>query len=641
MSSFMNFPEDSARLSLKDAFVQKLAAKIESNLGNDQFGVDSLAQAMGMSRSNLHRKLHKLLGVSTSQFIREYRLKKALEILRNEDVTASEVAYRVGFSSATYFNTSFHRFYGFTPGEAKTRLKEENDLHCTNTLGGIEEVNVSDGKNSRAKKQNAKKVTLWFAAAIFLVCIAIFFYSKTFEKNNKNPAGLYAKSVVILPFKNLSTNEENQYFADGIMDETLNRLSGINGLRVISRTTSEKYRNVSKTTPEIAKELDVSHTLEASIQQYGDTIRIIAQLIEATSDRHVWVKDFKREYKDIFNLQSDIAKSIASELKTTLSSAEQEQIEKRYTNNIAAYNLYLKGRYFWNRRTKEDLETSIKYFEQSIEKDSNYALAYAGLADAYYGLTRQAFIPDSFGTSKTKGLLLKSIALDNDIAQAHATLGMVECWSDWDWDAAEKSFKRSIELNPNYAVGHHYYSDFLLHIRGDYEASRNHASEALLLNPLSYETTFLSAYHLFIESRYKEALIEAEKAFELNPHTDVNWLNFYIYVSLNKNNEAYQEMLEIMKTKTTLEAEGLKPAIHNSVLKEFLGGGSIMVKLIPLHLPNGTGFWEKKEKALDALEECYSQNSQFIPLINHYIFSEDLKEEARFKAILEKMNLID
>ncbi len=619
------------------AFIVKLSEHIQANLNNDQFGVDSLAQAVGMSRSSLHRKLHNLLGISTSQFIREYRLKRALEILKQEDITASEVAYRVGFSSATYFSTSFHKFYGYTPGEAKSRTRNEESIPETM------EVLSANAKNSKSEKGGLQKFVLWGALLLAVVSLALFFYSNAFKQNRKINTVIGENSIVVLPFKNLSTNEENQYFADGVMDEILIRLSSIRELRTISRTTAEKYRNISKTTPEIARELGVSHTLEASIQKYGDTVRIIVQLIEASSDRQLWAQDFKKEYKDIFGLQSDIAKRIATELKTTLSSTELEQIEKRYTTDISAYNLYLKGRYFWNRRTKEDLQASIKYFEQSIEKDPDYALAYSGLADAYYGLTRQAFIPDSFGTSKTRELLLKSIELDADIAQTHATLGMVKCWSDWDWDAAEKEFKRAIQLNPNYAIGHHYYADFLLHIRGQYDASREHAKKALFLNPLSYETAFVSAWHLFIEGRYDEALIETEKAYELNNHIDVNWLNFYIYATTNKSEEANREMEEVMKTMKKEDADSLRFSYSrfgiNGIFRWWINFDIENNTADPFALAERYAFLGEKEKALTALEASYKQHSQFIPLINHYAFFDGLKEEPRFMAILEKMKL--
>jgi TolB-like protein len=563
-------------------------------------------------------------------------LKKAFEILQKEDFTISEIAYEVGFGSATYFNKCFAEYFGYPPGQAKRKaLTGENSSLI---------LKGSKKKSENKKRRMPKSYILLGAISILIAVAGIYFYQKSKNNTAINTVKI-DKSIAVLPFKNLSDSQENQYFADGVMDDILNRLSSIKELRVISRTTMDRYRDAKKTTPEIARELDVSYTLEASVQKYSDTVRIIVQLIAAHTDEHLWVKDFKGEFKDIFALQSTISKQIAAELKTTLSSSEIQQIEKKPTNSIEAYNLYLKGRYFWNRRTEEDLSTSIKYFERSIAIDSKYSLAYVGLADAYYGLTRQNFIPDSLGTSKTKELLLKSIDLDNDIAEARATLGMVKCWSDWDWKGAEEEFKRAIELNPNYAIAHHYYSDYLLHIKGLYDQSREHANKALLLNPLSYETTFLSAWHFFIEGRLEEALIESEKAFELNKNIEVNWLNFYIYVKLKRNQEAFNQMEEIMKTMEDKDAESLRANYKKYGIKGvhlWWNKHEIENNIAdPFVLAERFAFLGEKEKALTALEASYESHSQFIPLIKHNAFFDNLQSEPRFKTILKQMKLVN
>jgi TolB-like protein/AraC-like DNA-binding protein len=627
--SFLQSPGDKA-------LIAQLEAHIQDNLKNEQFGVEQLAEKVGLNRSHLHRRLKKCTGKSISKFIREYRLKKAFEILQKEDFTISEIAYEVGFGSATYFNKCFAEYFGYPPGQAKRKaLTGENSSLI---------LKGSKKKSENKKRRMPKSYILLGAISILIAVAGIYFYQKSKNNTAINTVKI-DKSIAVLPFKNLSDSQENQYFADGVMDDILNRLSSIKELRVISRTTMDRYRDAKKTTPEIARELDVSYTLEASVQKYSDTVRIIVQLIAAHTDEHLWVKDFKGEFKDIFALQSTISKQIAAELKTTLSSSEIQQIEKKPTNSIEAYNLYLKGRYFWNRRTEEDLSTSIKYFERSIAIDSKYALAYVGLADAYYGLTRQNFIPDSLGTSKTKELLLKSIDLDNDIAEARATLGMVKCWSDWDWKGAEEEFKRAIELNPNYAIAHHYYSDYLLHIKGLYDQSREHANKALLLNPLSYETTFLSAWHFFIEGRLEEALIESEKAFELNKNIEVNWLNFYIYVKLKRNQEAFNQMEEIMKTMEDKDAESLRANYKKYGIKGvhlWWNKHEIENNIAdPFVLAERFAFLGEKEKALTALEASYESHSQFIPLIKHNAFFDNLQSEPRFKTILKQMKLVN
>ena len=229
-----------------------------------------------------------------------------------------------------------------------------------------------------------------------------------FPKLSK-PSETLEKSVAVLPFTNLSNDPEQEYFSDGVVEAILNHLYKVGDLKVISSTSTKRYKNTKLPIKEIARELGVSSILEGSVQKIGNNVRITTQLIDAKTDMHLWSEIYDKDISDIFVIQSEVAQNVAMELKAKLTSEEKEQIGKNYTNNTEAYNLYLQGRYFWYRRTKEDLVRSVEYFEKAISTDPDYALAYAGLADAYFIQAYWGWLPWDDGTSQIQGINYKGI----------------------------------------------------------------------------------------------------------------------------------------------------------------------------------------------------------------------------------------
>ena len=364
------------------------------------------------------------------------------------------------------------------------------------------------------------------------------------NKNNDN------KSIGVLPFKNLSTDLENQYFADGMMDDILNQLSKINRLSVKSRQSVEKYRGSDKSIVKIGKELGVDYLVEGSAQKISDSVRIIAQLIDVNTDEHLWSNNYDFDLKQVFAIQSNISKQIAQELNTVLTREEIEQIEKKPTQNLEAYNLYLKGRFFWHRRTEEGINKSIDYFKQAIELDSTYAMAYAGLADSYYIMPFYINGKDRDSLFKlSKEYVEKALSIDKNNAQAHATFGSMLCYEDWNWKASEKELKLAIKLNPNYATAHQYYSE-LLQILGRTEEARIEMDKALELNPYSWIMHTNSAQFYLEEGLFEKAIIDANKAIELNKNKTRPYdIIMSCYTYLGKDDEAlavWEESLEII-----------------------------------------------------------------------------------------------
>ncbi|MBJ2173920.1 helix-turn-helix domain-containing protein [Aureibaculum sp. A20] len=621
-------------LSMDQDFIKKLYGILEVNLENEEFGVNELSEAIGISRSQLHRKLKSIERKSASRFIREYRLQKAMEMLRNNAATASEISYSVGFGSPTYFNTCFREFYGYPPGEVKFRKEsklKENDF----IEGSIVENNAAPNLKKPIRRNFIAITSL---IIVLLAATAYYFYQNSKNKiaSDFSVTKTNDKSIAILPFKNLSSNKENQYFADGIMEVILNHLTSIEELKVISRTSMEQYRETNKTIPEIAKELGVSHILQASVQKDNDEIRIISQLIDAKNDTQIWSTDIKKEYKDIFELQSTIAEQISKELNTELSDVERIQIKKKPTNNLEAYNLYLKGVHF-NRSGSPN--KSVSYLEQAIEKDPEFAFAYSELAVSHMILMSKGKISPNKNVKKTKELAQKAIALDHSIGEPHHVLATMLFRYEWNWKAAEKELLIALKLNPNNPFTHLAYSKFLKSTNR-MEESRKHIDKALTLDPVYHGNYFASAEYYYCYGDYEKAFSENKKGLDLKiKFTETNWLNFEIYVAQKKYDKAIVELQKLYKEKESHEID--------KIYKKFGINGvyNWLIKFVknnyntPYYLAQNYAFIGEHEKALSLLEKSVELRVSILIDINIDPNFKNLRSEPRFKIIIKKMGL--
>ena len=277
------------------------------------------------------------------------------------------------------------------------------------------------------------------------------------------------KSIAVLPFDNLSRDPDNAYFAEGVQDEILTRLAKVADLKVISRTSTQHFKSVPENLPQIAKQLGVTNILEGSVQKAKDQVRVNVQLINAMTDAHLWAEIYDRKLTDLFAVESDIAKTIADTLQAKLTGSESTAMSNKPTENPEAYELYLKGRFFWNKRTGQDLKTACDYFQQAIAIDPHYATAYAGLAESYILIPLfDAGSPQDY-FPKAKAAAERAIELQETSAEAHTALGLLLCFSDVNFAQSEKEFKRAIELNPNYATAHHWYGNALLVALGRFD----------------------------------------------------------------------------------------------------------------------------------------------------------------------------
>jgi TolB-like protein/predicted Ser/Thr protein kinase len=328
-------------------------------------------------------------------------------------------------------------------------------------------------------------------------------------------------SIAVLPFVNLSADKEQEYFCDGMAEEIINALTHVEDLRVVARTSAFSFRGKEIDIREIGRKLNVETLLEGSVRKAGSRVRITAQLINVTDGYHLWSERYDRDIgalccpEDIFAIQDDISLTIVDKLKVKLLKGEKTKLVKRHTEDLDAYNLYLKGRYFWNRRTEESLKKSIDCFNQAIEKDPGYALAYAGLADSYVTLQDYSSLSPKVTLPKAKQAAYKALEIDGTLAEARNSLAQV-LFREWDWQGAEKEHKRAIELNPNYASAHHWYA-LVLAYAARFDEAIAEMKRAWELDPLSLIINRNLGLVLCYAHRYDKAIKQLQKTLEMDP----------------------------------------------------------------------------------------------------------------------------
>jgi TolB-like protein/Flp pilus assembly protein TadD len=333
------------------------------------------------------------------------------------------------------------------------------------------------------------------------------------------------RSLAVLPLEDLSGSAGEDYFADSMTEAVITSLAKIKALRVISRTSAMQYKGARKSLRQIARELNVDAVLEGSVLRSGERIRINAQLIHAATDYHLWAESYERDYRDIFALQSEIAREVASQIQVLLTPEERARLSGARRIHPEAHELFLKARYYWNNRTEENVRQALAYFRQAIDRDPTYAEGYVGLGDCYNILGYYNALPPMEAYPKGKAAALKALELECSLAEAHATLGVVRRDFDWDWSGAESEFQRAIELNPNSVEAHHWRGTLLSMLGRPAEAIQE-KNNALAIDPLSVVVRTDRARILYFARDYDAALAEFQAALDMDPtfHSAHLWL---------------------------------------------------------------------------------------------------------------------
>jgi serine/threonine-protein kinase len=383
------------------------------------------------------------------------------------------------------------------------------------TPEGIMRESEVDASKSITHHTGRKIVAMTVVLAIVAAGLLVFQLIRARSKSSA-AATITNKSIAVLPFDNLSRDPDNAYFVEGIQDEILTRLAKIADLKVIARSSTQRFQNKGDL-PQIAQQLGVAHLLEGSVQKVNDQVRVNVQLIKAANEAHLWAEVYDRKLTDIFAVESEIAKAIADTLQAKLTGSEQHVIAARPTENAEAHQLYLKGRFFWNKRTGSDLKKSIDYFQQALAADPSYAPAYAGVGDAY------VFLPGYTAGSprdcypKAMAAAKRALELDDSLAEAHTTLALAIWYYHFDFAQANKEFQRAIELNPNYATGHQQYGNNTLSALGRFDDAIAEGKRAVELDPLSLVINTDLGVNYQYAHRYDESIAQLRKTLEMDP----------------------------------------------------------------------------------------------------------------------------
>lgn len=690
------------------SFLTALMAAIDRNLPNELFGVAELADAMHMSRSNLLRKVKKETNLSVSQLISQARLKRAMELLTTSSLNVTEVSQQVGFNSTSYFIKCFREHYGYPPGEVGKHLSgATGEVVMPTASTGEIEARVSQSPEELADKKEmigeraaahgpsvSAKVTsragvMWAVSIAVMLALGLGVVWK-FTRGNDGP-----KSIAVLPFKNDSADSSNVYLINGLMEATLNNLQKIGNLSVVSRTTAEKYRNTSKSIREMADELGVEYFIEGSGQKIGNHILLNIQLIEASTDKHLWARQYRRESTDIFDLQQEIASDIAREIQVIVTPEELSLLEKRPTSNVEAYEYFLKGKENFYRSGGDDLKAAVPMFLEAIRRDPQFALAYSYLVMVYY--YQDLFVVAKMHTTDVDDLSDKAILYDPGSSESLLAKALSFAQRHR-YDLATPYLERALEYAPRSGLVLHFLCEFYsmyvpdpkkyleysirkaetdrgadsttrafnyFHMayaslqNGFYKRSQQFLDKSLALNPNGFFAIHVKAYVATLENldckRAKEIL---EEEYRKSPTRfdlleDIGMMNFMLR-DYKAASVCYDSALKIMNRfgMDILKPEYLRIGItyervgdtarakhYIDLYKEFLDQDQsiykdIGVAMYELHKGN-------KQKALDLITRFADNQDYFISLL--LLFDSDpladgIRAEKAFTDAMKKMN---
>lgn len=420
--------------------------------------------------------------------------------------------------SPRYIETLSRRGYRFiAPVQA---IAPAIGAPAVTAVSASEVVRASEAAPEPERRKSGLAQPRWRVAAAAAVVLLLSAGAATMIANSgrlrRDAVPSKIRSIAVLPLTNLSGNRDQGYFAEAMTDAVRDRLEGITSLRVVSRTSSARYRGTSKTIPEIARSLAVDAVVDGSVLRSGDRVRVQVELVKASSDT-LWSNSYDVHLHDVFALQASVASNIAAAIRSKLTDNERARLRRSRPSNPEAFQAYARGRFLWNKRTPADLKAAIDLFQTAVEKDPEYALAYDGLADSWLPLGWYGFVTPDKAFPNARRAIAKALALDDTLAEAHTSLAFVKVYYDRDWATAEKEFQRAIELNPNYANAHHWFGEFLS-LLGRHEQAIAEAQRAREIDPLSsIINTWVSSRYLYAR-QYDKAVVEGRNALEMDPN---------------------------------------------------------------------------------------------------------------------------
>jgi TolB-like protein/Flp pilus assembly protein TadD len=466
--------------------------------------------------------------------------------------------------------------------------------------------------------------------------------SRHWLRRQSNPT---IRSLAVLPLENLSGDEQEDYLADGITDELITSLAQIGGVRVISRTSAMSYKRSKKLLPEIARELQVDALVEGSVTRFGQRIRISAELIAAGNDQHLWARSYDRDIGDVLTLQSEITRTIADEMRLKLTPQQGTQLAVSRHVDADIEEDYLKGRYHLNKGNEEEIHRAVQYFERVLSRNPKEARAYAGLADSYVGLSDYYISPAEI-LPKAKSASLNAVGIDNMLANAHTSLGVVRFLYDWDWAGAEIEFKKAIELNSGSADAHSWYSVYLAQMgRGGEATAEMKRAEAL--DPLSLTVYVNTGWVYYVLKQNEQAMVQWRKALEIEPHWSVPAAHSAIWIAYLRSPDFAPVVNELRKRPSIddpmeLAALGASYAVSGDTAeaRKILSQLTAMSRrryVCPYEMATTHAILGDKDEAIACLTAAYRERSSCIPDIKTDPRLDSLRKDARFQELVRNV----
>ena len=454
------------------------------------------------------------------------------------------------------------------------------------------------------------------------------------------------KSIAVMQFTDMSQQKDQEYFCEGMAEELINALAKVARLQVASRTSAFQFKGKGYDICEIGKKLNVQSVLEGSIRKAGNKLRITAQLVDVTDGYHLWSEKYDRDMEDIFAIQDEISLAIVDNLKIKLLRDEKNELVKRYTENKEAYNLYLKGRYFWNRRSEVGFNKAFEFFQSAIKIDPLYALPYIGIADTYNISGHFCFMNPGEAFEKARKAVKKALEIDASLGEAHSSLAWIYTYNDWNWEKAEQEYKNAIELNPEYATAHEWYALFLAG-RGRIDEAITEINEALELDPLSPMINAIFGLIFIFSRRFEEAIEQFRKTIEMNPNFTFAYIwQGMAYWGIGDNDKA---LVSLLKSETLVKdmtysigslgmayaLAGQKPkAIKTLERMETLSENKYVS---PLHKAIIYIGLINKDKAFEYIDKAYIERDSFLFYLKTLPMFDTLRSDPRFIELLKKM----
>ncbi len=633
-------------LGQDQVLIRKLRAIVLENLDDEDFNVQTLAFTYGISRSQLHRKLKRIKGQSISQFIREIRLNEAMKMLKNDEASVSEIAYRVGFSSTSYFNTCFHNHYGYSPGKVKHHsYSKEDGLVEAPTIP--KENNSLSGKKAHAEKEGGnvkKKLSSTLQLLMIATLVAVFLLvSLTVKQSNRTTTLLKEpKSIAILPLDHLSDNMEQEYLTAGIHDALIGELGTIKGLRVISRISTLQYKNQGGLMKDIAKELEVDAIIEGSVIYSGDSLRLQLQLIDVyPEEKHIWAEDYHRSTNEILSLQSTVIEDIANSIEISLTKDNKERLLSHQTTNPETYKAYLRGMYYLSKSNAEDFTKGLEYLHQAVEIDPADPIAYAGLAEGY-ALLGHGPDPMNSPWHRGKAAALKALELNSKSAKAHSALAMIQLYYERNWKAAERSFATAEQLNPNLPYNHYHRAWYLI-LLGKWEEAIHEHQLAKQLDPLAPLISSDMGMLYYWMGNNDMAIKEVEEALQIDKEFAPAWKTLGdIYIAKGqhrKGMDAYQKAIKF--NPASLWALGT--AYARTGARDKALNVAAQLEKVQMSSRNAFGLTViyallgENNKAFKWL--IYKPSDVYVPWLRVFPGIDSFRKDLRFQEFLDDLNL--